>query len=243
MDAARLSLTVHEVGNEPKCCCGSYLPDPFRGLSRRFNSRCSHALPSKRGRGSNPLAVVVPEYRTRYSRATGASLLVAPTVMGLCHGSSIVPYGFECLNPSRTGFLSSLLTPSGRSLREEAPPYRVLKTSYRCSTTPHVGTRKQFFGRRSTDLIHLPRLSGKHPPWIRSVSALVALTDRRLGNNGQMIDAWSTTWSSSTDCPHSSSTSGATVAGRVGIVSWIFPAMPGWPHPVSRLVHAWFGGS
>ena len=71
-------------------CCDPRLPDPPRGLSRRFNSRCSRALPPIGGRESNPFAVVGPECRTRgrCPRTTGASLLVAPTVLGVCEGGS-----------------------------------------------------------------------------------------------------------------------------------------------------------
>ncbi len=89
--------------------------DRRRGLSRRFNSRCSLALPQN-GDGEAKgvtFAVVVPEYRVRYSRTTGASLLMAPTVLGLCQGSSRLSYGFGCIKPSRTGFLSSRLTSFG----------------------------------------------------------------------------------------------------------------------------------
>ena len=72
---------------------------PRLGLSRRFNSRCSRALPPSEGRESTPFAVVVPEYRTRYSRATGAGLLATPTDPGLCEDGSV-------LNTGRTGATS-----------------------------------------------------------------------------------------------------------------------------------------
>ncbi len=49
------------------------------------------------------------EYRVRYSRTTGASLLMTPTFSDLCQGSSELSYGFGRIKPSRTGFLSSLL--------------------------------------------------------------------------------------------------------------------------------------
>ena len=71
---------------------GAFKPsfDRYRGLSRRFNSRWSRALPSIEGRELNPFAVIVPECRTRghCPRATGARLLVAPTVLGVCEGGS-----------------------------------------------------------------------------------------------------------------------------------------------------------
>ena len=71
-------------------CCDPRLPDPSRGLSRRFNSRCSRALPSIEGRESTPFAVVGPECRTRgrCPRAIGARLLVAPAVLSLREGGS-----------------------------------------------------------------------------------------------------------------------------------------------------------
>ena len=46
-------------------CCDPRLRDPSRGLSRRFNSRCSRALSPTGERESNLFAVVVPECRTR----------------------------------------------------------------------------------------------------------------------------------------------------------------------------------
>ncbi|PSQ08806.1 hypothetical protein BRC95_02495 [Halobacteriales archaeon QS_5_68_33] len=72
-------------------CCDPRLPDLCRGLSRRFNSRCSRALSPSGEREFNPFAVVVPECRARrrYRRATGASLLVAPTDLGVCKDGSI----------------------------------------------------------------------------------------------------------------------------------------------------------
>jgi hypothetical protein len=70
-------------------------------------------LKPKMGRELNPFAVVVPECRTRYSRATGASLLMAPTVSDLCQGSSGLLYEFGGNKPSHTGFLSSRLTSFG----------------------------------------------------------------------------------------------------------------------------------
>ena len=83
-----LSSTARAVGRSG--CCDPCLPDPSRGLSRRFNSRCSRALPPIGGRESNPFAVVFPECRTRgrCPRTTGASLRVAPAVLGVCEGGS-----------------------------------------------------------------------------------------------------------------------------------------------------------
>ena len=40
------------------------------------------------GRDVYPFAVVVPEYRVRWNRTTGASLLVARTVPDVCEGGS-----------------------------------------------------------------------------------------------------------------------------------------------------------
>ena len=71
---------------------GAFRPsfDHCRGLSRRFNSRWSRALSPSGERESNPFAVVVPECRTRgrCPRATGARLLVAPAVLGVCEGGN-----------------------------------------------------------------------------------------------------------------------------------------------------------
>jgi hypothetical protein len=47
------------------------------------------ALYPNSGDGSqNPFAVVVPEYRVRWNRTTGASLLVAPPNPDVCEASS-----------------------------------------------------------------------------------------------------------------------------------------------------------
>ena len=91
------------------------LPEPCRGLSRRFNSRCSHALSPNGERESNPFAVVVPGCRARRRgrRATDAGLLAASTVPDLCEGSSTRDTevkranscGFPCF---ATRFLSAL---------------------------------------------------------------------------------------------------------------------------------------
>ena len=90
MDAARLPFPVHGPGSGSEWVLRPALTGPVRGLSRRFNSRCSRALPPIEGRESNPFAVVGPECRTRgrRPRATGASLLVAPAVLGVCEGGS-----------------------------------------------------------------------------------------------------------------------------------------------------------
>ena len=80
----------HGPGSGSEQCCDPRLRDPSRGLSRRFNSRCSRALSPSGEREFNPFAVVVPECgaRRRYRRTTGASLLVTPAVLGLCEGGS-----------------------------------------------------------------------------------------------------------------------------------------------------------
>lgn len=68
--------------------------------------------PQLRGRESNPLAVVVPECRVRYSRTTGASLLVAPAVLDVCEGDSTTGCVVGAIKCVRTRFLSALLAPS-----------------------------------------------------------------------------------------------------------------------------------
>jgi hypothetical protein len=60
-----------------------------RGSSRRFSSRCSHALPQNRD-GVEPFAVVVPAYRARYSRTTGASSRRPPWLRARCGESTWV---------------------------------------------------------------------------------------------------------------------------------------------------------
>ena len=91
-------------------CCDPHLPDPFRGLSRRFNSRCSRAQTQlgRRGTGRH-FAVVVPEYRVRWNRTTGVGLLATPIVLDLCKGDSDTGYVVKCVHCLRTRFLSSLL--------------------------------------------------------------------------------------------------------------------------------------
>ena len=89
---------------------GAFRPafDRLRGLSRRFNSRCPHALP-RNGDGVEPFAVVVPEYRVRYNRTTGASLLVAPTLPDVYQEGSLSGDVVEVFNCMRTRFLPGLL--------------------------------------------------------------------------------------------------------------------------------------
>ena len=57
----------------------------------------------------NPFAVVVPEYRVRYNRTTGASLLVAPTLPDLYQEGSLSGDVVEAFNCMRTRFLPGLL--------------------------------------------------------------------------------------------------------------------------------------
>ena len=77
-------------------------------MSRRFNSRCSHAQPQD-GDGIEPFAVVVPEYRVRWNRTTGAGLLATPTDPDLCEDGSNTRYVAGSIKRVRTRFLSSLL--------------------------------------------------------------------------------------------------------------------------------------
>jgi hypothetical protein len=69
-------------------------------VSVSINSRCSRALSSGGERDFDPFAVVVPEYRAqrRRRRATGASLLVAPTIPDLCRGNSSLYWGLRLAN-------------------------------------------------------------------------------------------------------------------------------------------------
>ena len=86
------------------------LPEPCRGLSRRFNSRCSHALPQRgdgnrtRSRSSSPSTG--PE--AGRPRTTDASLLVASTDPSMCEDGSTRRYGRQDINCVRTRFLPSL---------------------------------------------------------------------------------------------------------------------------------------
>jgi len=57
----------------------------------------------------NPFAVVVPEYRMRWNRTTGASLLVAPTLPDVYQEGSLSRYVAEVVNRVRTRFLPGLL--------------------------------------------------------------------------------------------------------------------------------------
>ena len=57
----------------------------------------------------NPFAVVVPEYRMRWNRTTGASLLVAPTLPDVYREGSLSRYVAEVFNRVRTRFLPGLL--------------------------------------------------------------------------------------------------------------------------------------
>jgi len=57
----------------------------------------------------NPFAVVVPEYRMRWSRTTGASLLVAPTLPDVYREGSLLWYVAEVFTRVRTRFLPGLL--------------------------------------------------------------------------------------------------------------------------------------
>jgi len=86
---ARLPITVH-------AWAGAFRPtfDRPRGLSRRFNSRCSHALPSSEGRESNPLTITVPEF--------GASLLMARTGRHLWQASTAVSHVLMLIKPVET---------------------------------------------------------------------------------------------------------------------------------------------
>jgi hypothetical protein len=102
---------------EGRDCPGDLIPGVARNqrfLAANQNAKRSGdvlTLKPKMGRELNPFAVVVPEYRVRCNRTTGASLLVAPTVSDLCKGSSELLSELGDNMPSRTGFLSSLLTP------------------------------------------------------------------------------------------------------------------------------------
>ena len=113
-------LPFHGGGGGSEQCCDPRLPDPTRGLSRRFNSRCSRALSPSGERESNPFAVVVPECRTRgrCPRATGASLLVAPAVLGVCEDGSKSRDGPR----GKTGCHTVKVNKDGRS----SPPCRSL---------------------------------------------------------------------------------------------------------------------
>ena len=84
-------LSFHSGGSGSEQYCDPRSPNLCRGLSRRFNSRCSRALSPSGEREFNPFAVVVPECgaRRRYRRATGTSLLVAPPDLGVCEDGSI----------------------------------------------------------------------------------------------------------------------------------------------------------
>jgi hypothetical protein len=111
-----------------RACSATRLSTSVRGLSRRFNSRCSRALPQHWERELNPFAVVVPGYRMRRRsrRTTGASLLVTPTNRDVCPDSSTSKLGHR--RPKSFGFGGC-----GRSCR--APP---LPT--RASVPTSVGT-------------------------------------------------------------------------------------------------------
>jgi hypothetical protein len=88
---------------------GAFRPscDRLRGLSRRFNSRCSRALP-RNGDGIEPFAVVVPEYRVRRYRTTGVGLLATPTDPDLCEDGSSLGFVSADVKSSRTRFLPAL---------------------------------------------------------------------------------------------------------------------------------------
>ena len=134
----------HGGGGGSEQCCDPRFPDLCRGLSRRFNSRCSRALSPTGERESNPFAVVVPECGARRPRrrATGASLLVTPTDPDLCEDGSIKDmgrrgpksWGFavvrDALPPRPTRSLRSLLEAGGSAL-PLAEPVRIRDVSKR----------------------------------------------------------------------------------------------------------------
>ena len=111
------AILYASYSNRGEECPADLIPSVARNL--RFLAANQNALrsgnvlalsPQRGGRESNPFAVVVPEYRMRYTRTTGASLLVAPTIPDLCRGSSnpgYVAHGLKCV---RTCFLSALPT-------------------------------------------------------------------------------------------------------------------------------------
>ena len=73
-------LPFHGGGGGSEQCCDPRLPDPSRGLSRRFNSRWSRALSPNGERELNPFAVVGPErwngqYSNRMARVIGTESL------------------------------------------------------------------------------------------------------------------------------------------------------------------------
>ena len=119
-----LLLSCHRRG----CIVDASRLNRRRGLSRRFNSRCPRTRSPTGERDSNPFAVVVPEYRARSNRTTGASLLVAPTDPGLCRDSSNSKNGRRGSNPFDSdvwsdddGNSSPPYSRLRRSLRKEAP--------------------------------------------------------------------------------------------------------------------------
>jgi len=137
------------------------LPEPCRGSSRRFTSRCSRALPQPgdgnrtRSRSSSPSTG--PE--TGRSRTTDASLLVASTDPGMCEDGSARRYGRQGIHCVRTRFLPSL--PLASLAAEEGGS--ALPLADHVNHTPPTHTRRDSTGHsrhptRSVDdtLTHRP---------------------------------------------------------------------------------------